>query len=92
MYEINRRVTLASRIIKKGRTGLHKFCGVVGLASSVCQQSFSEHTKYREQLSKELNTKNMKITVENLEKLVWEDEGLHIDENVIDIPTMFDGL
>ena len=91
MYEINRRATLASRIIGKGRTGLHKFCSVVGLASPVCKQSFSEYTKYWEQLSKELCTENMKTAAENVKKLVREDEGLHIDENIIDIPTMFDG-
>ena len=36
-YEINwRATTLASRIIGKGCTGLHKFYSIVGLASSVC--------------------------------------------------------
>ena len=91
MYEINRRATLASRIIGKGRTGLHKFCSVVGLASPVCKQSFSEYTKYWEQLSKELCTENMITAAENAKKLVREDEGLHTYENIIDIPTMFDG-
>ena len=91
MYKINRRATLASRIIGKGRRGLHKFCSVVRLASPVCKQSFLEYTKYWEQLSKELCTESMKIAVENAKKLVREDEGLHIDENIIDIPTMFDG-
>ena len=33
----------------------------------------------------------MKMAVENAKKLVREDEGLHVDENIIDIPTMFDG-
>ena len=33
----------------------------------------------------------MKIAVENAKKLVREDEELHVDENIIDIPTMFDG-
>ena len=91
MYETNRRATLASRITGKGRPGLHKFCSVIGLASTVCKQSFSEYTKYWEQLSKELCTENMKTAAENVKKLVREDEGLHIDENIIDIPTMFDG-
>ena len=92
VYEINRRATLASRIIGIGRTGLHKFCSVIGLASPVCKQSFSEYTKYWEQLSKELCTENMKMAVENAKKLAREDEGLHIDENIIDVLTIFDGL
>ena len=33
----------------------------------------------------------MKIAVENAKKLVREDEELHVDENITDIPTMFDG-
>ena len=90
VYETNRRATLASRITGKGRTGLHKFCSVVGLASPVCKQSFSEYTKYWKQLSKNLCTENMKMAAENTKKLVQEDEGLHIDENIVDIPTMFD--
>ena len=77
--------------MQESRTGLHKFCSVVGLASPVCKQSFSEYTKYWEQLSKELSTENIKMTAENAKKLVRENEGLHIDENIIDIPTMFDG-
>ena len=32
----------------------------------------------------------MKTAAENVKKLVREDEGLHIDENIIDIPTIFD--
>ena len=92
MYEINRRTTLANSIIGKCSTGLHKFCSVVGLGSPVCKQSFSEYTKYCGQLSKELCTENMKMDLENTKKLVREDERLHIDENIIDIPTMFDGL
>ena len=63
MYEINQRATLASRIIGKGRTGLHK----------------------------ELCTENMKMDIENAKILVREDEVLHIDENIKDIPTMSDG-
>ena len=33
----------------------------------------------------------MKMTVENAKELVQEDEGLHINGNIKDIPTMFDG-
>ena len=68
------RATLASRVIGKVRTGLHKFCSVAGLASPACKQSFSEYTKYWQQLSKELCTENMKIAIENAKKLVREDE------------------
>ena len=32
----------------------------------------------------------MKMVIENAKK--WGDEGLHINENIIDIPAMFDGL
>ena len=91
VYEINRRVTLASRIIGKGLTGFHKFYSVVGGASPVCKQSFSEYTKYWEKLSKELCTENIKMAAENAKKLVREDKRLHIGENIIDIPTIFDG-
>ena len=31
------------------------------------------------------------MATENPKKLVREDEGLHIDENIVDFPTLFDG-
>ena len=31
------------------------------------------------------------MAAENRKKLVREDEGLHIDENIVDFPTLFDG-
>ena len=65
---------------------------VVGLASPVSKQSFPEHTKYWEQLSKELCTENIKMARENVKKLVREVKGLHIDENIVDTPTMIDGV
>ena len=33
----------------------------------------------------------MKMAVENAEKFVRKDKGLHINENLIHNPTMFDG-
>ena len=88
VYGIKRRATLVSRIIGEGCS---KFCRVVNLTSPVCKHIFSEHTRYWEQLSKKRCIENMKMVVENAKKLVGEDEGLHVDENIIDIPTMFDG-
>ena len=70
-YEINRRATSAIRIIGKGCTGLHKFYSVVGLAFPSCKESFSEYTKYWEQLSKELCTENMKMAVFNSCVMIW---------------------
>ena len=70
-YEINWRATSAIRSIGKGCTGLHKFCSVVGLAFPGCKESFSEYTKYWEQLSKELCTENMKMAVFNSCVMIW---------------------
>ena len=53
-YQVNQNAVSASRIIGEGCTGLLKFCPVLGLSSPINKHSYSEYTKYLENLVQEL--------------------------------------
>ena len=72
-----------NRLLSSDNGGFHTFTkqGQVNeinrratLAYTIIGKGFSKHTKYWEQLSKELCTEIMKMTVESAKKLVQEDK------------------
>ena len=89
MFEINQKSVLASRIIGKGRRGVDKFCSVIGLSSPVKRKAFAEHTKTLEKIAFDLRNENFKKAAQHAKNMQAEATG-EID-NIIDLPTCFDG-
>lgn len=88
IHEINKTSVLAARMIGKGRSGLAKFCSILGLSTPVLAPSFAAHTKFFEEKGKELLEENLAEAVKKVREI--EEEGGNTAD-VIDVATCFDG-
>ena len=79
---------MAARLIGKGRSGIAKFCSVVGLSAPVSSSNYVAHTKLFEEKGKELLEENLAQAVDKVKEV--EKEGGN-ESDVIDVATCFDG-
>ena len=65
-YDVNRRSTLAMRIIGRGRAALTKFCAVMNMPGPVAKKSFQTHVKAIARVSKQVAEAEMEKAVRDL--------------------------
>lgn len=82
IHQVNQNTVWASRIIDKGCKGLLKICPILG--------SYSEYTKYWENLVQKFWEENYKSSVEKTKKRVAKLQDIPAN-GVVDIHTSFYG-
>ena len=88
-YDVKKKSVLASRLINKGRCGLSKLCGVLGLTSPISKKAFTMITKFWKKITCDLIEKSFQNAVEKVMSMRKECDVATSD--TFNVATSFDG-
>ena len=88
VYDINRKIVLAGRVIGKGRQGMVKLCSILGLSPPVCRRDYRNHSETWEEISRDLKDENLALASIYAREAISEETDTN---DIVDVPASFDG-
>ena len=90
-YDVNRRSTLAMRVIGKGRAALVKFCAVMNMPGPVATKSFNTHVKAIARVSQDVAESEMKKAAKEITQKKQKKHNGVQNQEVLDVAVSCDG-